>query len=527
MAEPTNIAPQVEQTLVPAAVTLGDTFDISKPLRWSTANAVEQKVMTNLQGNILKGHGRDHTENIFFSFVDGDGNGDVAKVRRALREIGNDHVTSAYRQLLDTEEFKRCQKEPDCHNDGTTFCSLFITALGYTQLGEKFVTEEPNLAFNEPGMKGEVSRAQLGDPELTSWDTGFQKDISAMLLVADDNTARGDGVAKALVGLLRDAGCVIVKRQKGKAIKNEIGNGLEHFGYVDGRSQPLMLLEDIEAESRDDGIAHWDPTSGLDRALVKDPLVNDPENLTYGSFFIFRKLEQRVRAFKTAEQDVADALKLTGEARELAGALLVGRFEDGTPVTMSDEAKGLKKPRNDFNYDADQLGSRCPFHSHIRKTNPRGSSAPPPAGGPAARKEEQQHLMARRGITYEDIEREVHPANLPDADDKDEFLLKVAPLLPENGVGLLFMAYNARLDEQFVHTQVQWANNTGYPPCKGLAGLDGVIGQPALPPAQHAYKEKWDEPGSKDVNFTGFNDFVRMKGGEYFFAPSVRYLRSL
>lgn len=512
MAEPTNIAPQVDKTAVPAAVTLGDTFDITKPLRWSTANAAEQKVMTNLQGNILKGHGRDHTENIFFAFGP-----DPLKVKRALREIGNDHVTNAYRQLLDTKEFKQNEKSTCECNLGTTFCSLFITARGYRQLGEKFKAPEKNDAFADDGMKSGTSRALLGDPILANWEAEFQKDISAMLLVADDDTRRGDEVVAALVKLLEEAGCEIIKRQKGKAIKNEDGNGLEHFGYVDGRSQPLMLLEDIESESRDDGIAHWDPTSGLNRALVIDPLAKDPEGLSYGSFFIFRKLEQRVRAFKTAEQKVANKLGLEGkEPRELAGALLVGRFEDGTPVTMSDEAKGRKKPRNDFNYDADQAGSRCPFHSHIRKTNPRGSSEV---------ENEQSHLMVRRGITYEDKERDVHPGDLLGPEDEQEFMLKVAPLLPEGGVGLLFMAYNAKLDEQFVYTQASFANDINLP--TKLAGLDGVIGQPALPPAHHVYKKVWDDPTSEDVTFDGFNDFVRMKGGEYFFAPSVRYLRSL
>lgn len=524
-AKPTNIAPEVEKTAVPAAVAPSTGFDISKPLRWSTANAAEQKVLTNLQGNILKGHGRDCTENIFFAFGP-----DPLKVRRALREIGNDHVTSAYRQLLDTKEFKQNEKSTCECNLGTTFCSLFITARGYQQLGEPFEAPEENKAFAEPGMKGHDSRQTLGDPELKSWEAEFQKDISAMLLVADDDTRRGDEVVAALVKLLEEAGCEIIKRQKGKAIKNEDGNGLEHFGYVDGRSQPLMLLEDIEAESRDDGIAHWDPTSGLDRALVIDPLAKDPEGLSYGSFFIFRKLEQRVRAFKTAEQQVADDLGLEKKARELAGALLVGRFEDGTPVTMSNKEKERKKPRNDFNYDADDQGARCPFHSHIRKTNPRGSTAET-LGNVASIKEEQKHLMVRRGITYEDVRREVHPDHLPDADDKEEFLLKVAPLLPEGDVGLLFMAYNARLDDQFVHTQKQWANNVDHPPSKEPvprpAGIDGVIGQPANPTGKHFYKKPWDDPASEPVTSAGFNDFVRMKGGEYFFAPSVRYLRSL
>ena len=350
-----------------------------------------------------------------------------------------------------------------------------------------------------------------------------------MVLLADDDTERGTAAAADIETVLLAADCTVVVRQAGTALRSEAGNGLEHFGYVDGRSQPLMLLEDIEAESRDEGIAHWDPTAKLSRALVADPLANDPEGLSFGSFFIFRKLEQNVLGFKTKEQDLANTLKLVGaERRELAGALLVGRFEDGTPVTLSDEARNMKRPRNDFNYDADGVAARCPFHAHIRKTNPRGSS-----GATAQEKElEQACIMARRGITYEDTPRKVHPEALPEAETKAEFLVKVAPLLPTGGLGLLFMAYNAELDNQFVLTQKGWANERQFPKVPSDSpfcppGLDGIIGQPADGTDTHFYAAEWDQPTGAPIQSQGFNGFVTMRGGEYFFAPSLKFLRGL
>ncbi|RKH09299.1 peroxidase, partial [Corallococcus sp. CA041A] len=140
-------------------------------------------------------------------------------------------------------------------------------------------------------------------------------------------------------------GSTIHHVQQGRAIRNRAGHGLEHFGYVDGRSQPLMLEEDIENEAELDGIAHWDPAFPLSPVLVADPFAMDSrrENqgktdpLAFGSFFVFRKLEQRVRDFKSKEQHLADTLHLKGDDRERAGALIVGRFEDGTPVTLSSE----------------------------------------------------------------------------------------------------------------------------------------------------------------------------------------------
>src|SRR6185369_11191026 len=120
------------------------------------------------------------------------------------------------------------------------------------------------------------------------------------------------------------------------------------------------------------------------------------------------------------------ALGFTGEeARELAGAMVVGRFEDGTPVTMSDEARD-ENPPNDFNYTGD-AGSRCPFQAHIRKVNPRGS-------GPGGLADERTHIMPRRGIPFEDVPRAVHPSDLPGSETVAGFDAEVGPKLPTGGV---------------------------------------------------------------------------------------------
>ena len=58
---------------------------LTAPLRWQSANADEQKMLKNLQGNILKGHGCEHTWNIFFQF------GPVAAALK--RVLGNGRST--------------------------------------------------------------------------------------------------------------------------------------------------------------------------------------------------------------------------------------------------------------------------------------------------------------------------------------------------------------------------------------------------------------------------------------------------
>ncbi len=484
------------------------TIRLDAPLRWKAANSKEQKLLRNLQGNILKGHGRDHSWNVFFTF-----GGDNAKTRRLLRQLGNGFVTDAYKQLLASEAFKTDDKK-----DGGTFCAAFLSAKGYQTLGLTFTAPEANDAFGAGMKAGQVA---LGDPPSTAWEAPFQQELHAMVLIADDDVARGSAAAASIRLLIGDAGGTVHHTQTGTAIRNTAGNGLEHFGYIDGRSQPLMLLEDIEKESRDEGIAQWDPTFPLTTALVPDPLVADAEELAFGSFFVFRKLEQNVRGFKTLEQNLADALTLTGRNRARAGAFVVGRFEDGTPITMADRPAGLESPRNDFDYTGDAAASRCPFHAHIRKTNPRGS------GGFEAEPEERLHIMARRGIPYEDVPRPLHPDGLLKAESLAEFLAKVAPDLPAGGVGLLFMAYNAKIDDQFEFTQQTWANNPGFPNVPPPPpGLDGVIGQDAGNPGGQAYPNAWDDASANTKPFD-FKGFVTMKGGEYFFAPSLHFLRNL
>ena len=107
--------------------------------------------------------------------------------------------------------------------------------------------------------------------------------------------------------------------QDGLGLHNDNREGIEHFGYVDGRSQPLFLLEDIDAEENaTDGIANWDPAFPLEQVIVPDPAAPDPA-VHFGSYFVYRKLEQNVRRFKRQEQKLAD--RLFGADDERAGAM--------------------------------------------------------------------------------------------------------------------------------------------------------------------------------------------------------------
>lgn len=482
------------------------TITLTAPLKWTNATHDELLLLQSLQGNILKGHGREFANIIFFQF---DTNKKLES-RRLLRELANYHITNAHRQLIDAENFKQHGK------NGGGFTHLALSFAGYEALGLASVA--PTDVDFRAGMKAASSISALVDPAVTDWEPPFRQDIHGVLLAAQDTEYEAAVLTAALLELLGEAGCSVLHIQHGQAVRNSVGDGIEHFGYVDGRSQPLMLVEDIEKEVASAGTSRWDPAFPLSTALIKDSGTQD--TTSFGSYFVFRKLEQAVRNFKTREQEVANLLGLTGEARELAGALIVGRFEDGTPVTLSNEARG-ETPPNNFNY-AEDAGTRCPFHAHIRKTNPRGT------GGAEPEALERGHIMPRRGIPFEDQKRITHPAELADALNMAEFNDAIAPKLPVDGVGLLFMAYNHDIGKQFKFTQQIWVNNSGFPlNPPGPHGIDPIIGQGVNVAGEQKLSTVWDSPSAPINSNCAFSGFVTMKGGEYFFSPSLTFLRNL
>ena len=120
----------------------------------------------------------------------------------------------------------------------------------------------------------------------------------------------------------------------GLTMRNAEKNPIEHFGYADGVSQPIFFESDVKKKDR----TNWDPRAGPNLVLVKDPYGGVPT--ACGTYFVFRKLEQNVRAFKDRERELAKALSLHGSDDERAGAMVVGRFENGTPLEKPDSFKG-------------------------------------------------------------------------------------------------------------------------------------------------------------------------------------------
>src|SRR2546426_4815912 len=243
------------------------------------------------------------------------------------------------------------------------------SASGYRYLG--LDKEKP---FQD-GMK----EAELGDPPPSEWEPKFQRQLDAMLILADDRVEKLTQLVHERQERLENLADVSV--EFGLTIRNADENPIEHFGYADGVSQPIFFQSGLTQTTGD-----WNPRAGPSLVLLPDPYGVRPA--ACGTYFVFRKLEQNVREFKEQEDALADELKLDGEDRERAGAMVVGRFEDGTPLTSHGVSRPQKEPENDFNYRDDRDGNRCPVSAHIRITNPRSGT-----------EDEKQHRVARRGIT--------------------------------------------------------------------------------------------------------------------------------
>jgi Dyp-type peroxidase family len=457
--------------------------DLAQPIDWHATRF--WPLLGDLQGNILKGHGRDHTINSFLRF-----DGDIAAVKAELRAIGA-QVTSALRQLNEAEAFRAFGRE------GGSNVFFFLTAEGYRKLG-KTLPADPAFAV---GMHAR----DLHDPPSSDWSDHLKPGVDALLIVADDSVTKVGAFNAEVTHGFAAAGIAILGADAGHALRsgpsqNEPkGRGIEHFGYVDGRSQPLMLVQDVAKEqSALGGTDKWNPAFGPGQvALVRDPNGLAPDS--FGSYLVYRKLEQNVEGFKRREKELATALGLQGDDDERAGAMVVGRFEDGTPLILSQAATDPNPTPNNFRYDDDPDGLKCPIHAHVRKINPRQL-------GSDAGQGQRSHLMARRGIPFGD----------PDRDFEDEGAFPVA------GVGLLFMAYNQDISRQFEVTQRFWANSPSFP--GNATASDLIIGQTAdRTPEWHPH---YGATGGEVNNFT-FEAFVGMRGGAYFFAPSIGFLRTI
>lgn len=314
------------------------------------------------------------------------------------------------------------------------------------------------------GLNSVDTNTLLNDHPL-EWDEPYHNSQQPIhaLLLVSDDSA---GVLDYNEKLLKDE---FEKTGIGKIVTIENGTMLRPNGHA------------IEHFGYADGV---NPDTFIDQQGLlngnwKSILISDPEG-GHGSYMVFRKLEQNVDLFYKELERIGKQIG----GPDMAGAQVIGRFFNGAPVAS--EQNPYSEP---FDYKgkaatADDEGIRCPFHAHIRKANPRKPNTP--------------HIV-RRGIPYDYAGR------------GNDMSWK-----PAYGVGLLFICYQKSIAAQY--EAIQQAMNTP------AGSHDPLTGQPL----ENDVVLEWNpNHGVKGGHKSIFQKVVTMRGGAYFYAPSIEFFNSL
>jgi Dyp-type peroxidase family len=337
----------------------------------------------------------------------------------------------------------------------------------------------------------------------------------------------------------------------------------EHFGFADGISEvafdgqgaDLRIEGGGKLTGKVSGEGRWLPHAlgefllgHPDESQELPPTAPPSALMRNGTFMAYRKLHQNVRAFndyvaRTAKAYAAANECTPGEASEILKAKMVGRWQEGVPLSVAPtlrekneflakynaeveaanawkkqaEADGApadaeaietehqrrladaRRPFIDFTYHDDTEGIRCPVGAHIRRTNTRDMLD---AENGTSILNNRRRIL-RRGLPYGTVR--------PDAAEEGEH-------------GVVFLAFCASLFRQFEFIQQQWLNY----------GLDFNAGNDGCPILGNRQEDNPKfviavDPNSGKAPFICANlpQFVETRGGEYFFVPSLTALRMM
>lgn len=491
--------------------------------------------LENIQGDILVGMQKDAELFVLFTIDD------VAAFKSRLPVLATT-VTSTLKVVEREGVILRAKSS----HSGVRL-DLFGLNIGFTSkglaklLGTDEVADAPGV---DPSfVAGAKSRAEdLGD-QVDAWLDPFASDIAdGVLLVtgpeATKVTVHADKILQSLAPTIT-------------AIYSELGEtrpqrGHEHFGFLDGVSQPGIrgLTEPLNPEDETQGLPGQDLIypgefvfgypGQVDRLVdpeaTKDtqgPIVEAPLPwMRDGSYMVFRRLEQRVLAFREFVEGEAARL---GMDKGLLAARLVGRWPSGAPLVLAplqdDFGLGANDMANNaFEYQEDDpFQRRCPYAAHIRKTYPRDdlNDALDPAGNPI-------EALAGAGGEASVQTRRLRRAGIPFGPEVSD----AEAVVDEGSRGLMFVCYQTSIVDQFEFVQRDWANAPDFVIGKGrpngsgtvVPGHDPIIGQTADD------ARTFDEPvpnypmgNVRSASAIGTR-FVQATGAGYFFMPAISAL---
>jgi Dyp-type peroxidase family len=437
-------------------------------------NAVDLD-LNDIQGNVLAGFNT-NIEILIGLTADRDRTRDAAEWLVAQ--------AAAVTTVADVRELRRAIK-PLAKGGENLPITLLCISIGSEFLGilreDVFVRDE---AF-QGGFRKRASTA-LGDrSDPSGWCVGRpETPLDVFLIVASNDETAAEQRADALIANAAARGLRCTYRETARRIQD-----LEHFGFRDGVSQPLVRGVD---PAGDVGPGYF--VFGYERTAGDGGYVpsGDPNNfLRNGSFMVFRRLTQNVNMFHNfcaakASSLASDWPGLTGQ--HLA-ALLVGRWPSGALASVEVTTDPGRQPRdNDFNFSDDMLGKSCPLGAHIRKVNPRS--------GP--KDEVNVPRIIRRGIPF-------------------------GPVLTENPDaerGLAFISFQTSIKDQLEFLTSRWMNSALRPGPN--AGHDLLVGRSRTSRSMGVFGPQTEVEVSDD----GLQ-WITPTGGGYLFTPGKKALSRL
>lgn len=455
--------------------------------------------LKNIQGIIISGYGHlKHTCYLFLNF------NDKSKAKPWLSGLLKD-VSSA---KWDTKE------PPSAFNLAFTYKGIKQFDKGVTGFSEEF----------SQGMKECDRSRRLGDTEESApknWEDYLNDQQVQVLMILQ---------AKDKIKLVAQVIKYINYNQKFKvslALTPQFGyqpeDFKEHFGFADSISQPYIENSPASKASTEPAVKAGEfilgylneykqlpltpiaPIAADEHHVLPELPAHTSKSTTSrdfgynGSYLVFRKLHQDVFKFREyLKQNVAE------EHRGLVAAKCVGRWPEGAPLIS---APKINNPgvnlKNDFGYAKDLYGESCPIGSHIRRANPRDAFR---EDAEESYRVVNRHRILRRGVLYGDV------VNGQDSDNLER--------------GVHFVCINADIRRQFEFIQQNWLNNNKF----------GDLYDERDPIAGNNSSIKLGKPSESIITipsnsirkrYKNFPRIVTVRGGGYFFLPSIPALRFL
>ena len=444
---------------------------------------------TDIQGFVLRGYNLPVARYLFLHFED---------ATRARSLIGRllSQVTTGQRW------------------DGAKPQSTVNIAFTHRGLESLELPDATLLSFPVEFQQGMKHRAEiLGDAGVNSpdhWDELWQGDrVHAWIGINGQTPEALDARCSAILSVIEETGgaSLLGSQEAAAEIVHGKPTTKEHFGYTDGFGNPDYLGVERRSQPGQGKLlpgGNWAPLAtgelllGYADEAGELPVAPVPHILAAnGTFMVYRKLHQNLATFRDYLEK--QAANYAGGKEKLA-AKFIGRWRDGTPIELSPDhpdpsiAQDPSRSTN-FTYAADAEGTRCPMGAHIRRVHPRD------AFGFNGRLINRRRIT-RRGLPYGRFAPE--GASVSDNEER----------------GVIFMALNASLSRQFEFVQQQWIQY----------GNDARLGnEKDTLMGSHGGKGRFVVQGDASPRNPPFicsnlPDFVELRGGEYFFVPSITAL---